>query len=195
MPASAAALSLLLLTAGPSGTGHPDLHKVACRLAVNGVCQDNLPGAKVAGNGGKGGDATVVYNIYFGAAPTGGPGAAGGSVKTGGAPPSPAVAAAIAPSSSVSLALSRCRLTIAGKPEVDTKGCQFEKKDRSFTLTGESTNQKYTYTIKVALNEDKTGTGTLSGGKTQAVRPLGTLNRRGACWLSEDESVEVSAWK
>jgi hypothetical protein len=196
MPAPATALSLLMLLAQPGGQGLPDLHRVACKLAVNGVCQDNLP-KNVAGNGGAGGNAQVVYNIYFGANPQGGDGAAGGSVKSGvkAALPPAAAAAASSPAARISLALSRCRLTIAGKPEVDTKGCQFEKSEKQFTLTGPSTNQKYTYTIKVALNEDKTGQGFLSGGKSASERPLGRLNRKGACWLSEDDSVEVCAWK
>jgi len=195
MPAPAAALSLLLLMTHPTGQGQPGIHAAACRYLVNGVCSDSLPSA---GNGGQGGN--VIYNIIIQPS-QGGAGGNGGDIRSGaGKGPvkeSTPGLAAIAPPPSVASVPStgRCTLSIAGEPVVDHKDCQFDKSDKHFAFTAESLNQKYTYTAKVSYNEDKTGQGTLSGGKSKAVRDLGRMSRDKACWINQDESVRLCAWR
>ena len=152
-----------------------------------------------AGSGGGGGSAggQVIYcnNCVLGG-PAGGPGGPGGNAVNAGAPP-PRVANAAPPPSSTSSSsiIAKCSLRIAGSPVVDARNCYYEKFDRSFSIVAGSDNRKYIYKMSIALNDDKTGRGTLSGGKVSTPRPLGTMTRERACWVSLDRSVELCAWK
>lgn len=200
MPALAVALLSAAVTAHPAAAAPLPLIRVAakCHIMIDDVCKvrvaETAPSAPKGGNGGNGG--SVYYNFYLGS-PTAGNGGNGGAVKMSpsGSGVSSSAPALSAPAVPVNLVLRKCKLTIGGAPVVDAKGCQYNQLGQQFTLTAPSENLKYTYTIKVAWDDQKIGSGTLAGGRTAKVRDLGVLTRRGACWVKSDETVEICAWK
>ena len=198
MPTVAAAMMSALLAGQGAPAAAVPLERVAapCHIMVDGVCKvavaQTAPTQARAGNGGNGG--SVIYNFYLGG-PTAGNGGNGGAVKMGPSGASSPAAASPSPGVPVSLTLRKCTLTIAGAPVVDAKGCRYNQLGQQFTLVAPSENQKHVYTIKVAWDDQKIGTATLEGGRTNKVRDLSPMTRKGACWVKTDGTVEICAWK
>lgn len=178
----------------PQDCRHQQLHGTDSCNAKSAIvyAQARAPQGGDGGGGGRGGNQIIqCYNCILGG-PAGGAGGNGGSASGLGSQPLKSSTPGATLSSAI---LASCTLRIAGKLEVDAKNCFYEKLDRKFSIVAGSENRKYIYKMSVALNDDKTGNGTLSGGKTPEIRNLGIMTRERACWVSLDKSVELCAWK
>lgn len=135
------------------------------------IQQCNVPGACVSVGNAKGGN-----------------GGAGGSVY--GDPQSEDSAVGSGLSS-----ISSCNVEIAGKTIIDGSPCKFNGLDGrgSFTLWDPSDRKKYR--VRVNVDASHQGYGELSGGGSGATRSLGLMSGSGACWVNQDSSVRVCAYR
>ena len=195
MPALLALLPLTVATAmqGPLDT---DLQSGrACSQNSLIVCVQNIGGA--GGSGGNGTQPILCYGCTIQGA-TGGAGGPGGNVNSKKDPITPA-AATMPPATTTAVnqppisLIARCQLNISGETVVDSRRCNYDKVGKRFTLSAQSANKKYVYTIALVLNDNKTGSGSLSGGNSAKTRDLGVLNRAGACWVND--TVKICAWQ
>lgn len=158
------------------------------------------------GNGGRGGSAeskVVIECKVAGACPIehkaiGGNGGPGGSAYGGARPaPSPGPVVARDEEPPIRSTISRCSLEIGGKTEIAARDCAFALSplSKKTSVSAPSTNRKYRYTVTWLPRGDGTAAAFIEGGTTRAVRELGTLISKGACWVKGDDTVKVCAWK
>lgn len=91
--------------------------------------------------------------------------------------------------------ISSCNVEIAGKTIIDGSPCKFNSLDSrgSFTLWDPSDRKKYR--VRVNVDASRQGYGELSGGGSGATRSLGLMSGSGACWVNQDSSVRVCAYR
>lgn len=192
-----AAVVPVLLAQSPDSCGlRKPLDQSACVVqSIITRVQSKEPRGGDGGGGGRGGNQIIqCYNCILGG-PAGGAGGTGGSATGSGAKSQKLDGSSLSSTSSI---ISKCSLRIADVFVVDAKNCFYEKIGNKFSVVAGSDNRKYIYKMSVAINDDKSGFGTLSGGKTMSTRNLGAMvadKDDKACWVSLDQSVRLCAWR